>query len=171
LSVIEKGPGRFYHHEDVLLPNPQISPGAIRSDATETEVCTDSTKEFRHTSKKMKDDVYAAYFVMPHSGICADVYRTTKTGKQVKESCEVDHIISLELGGADDEKNLFPQPYDPPNGVPGAHAKDAVENWLHRQVCVTHTMSLQEAQKEISTDWYQVYLDNHLAPEDDTNEN
>lgn len=65
---------------------------------------------------------------------------------------EEDHLISLELGGSPtDPRNLWPEPGASPN------EKDSVENYLHKQVC-NGSMSLQEAQKEISTDWYSVYL-------------
>jgi hypothetical protein len=70
-------------------------------------------------------------------------------GKEV----EIDHLISLEIGGSNDIKNLWPQPYMP---VPGAREKDQLENWLHRQVCEGN-MSLQNAQRGISTNWYQGY--------------
>jgi hypothetical protein len=67
---------------------------------------------------------------------------------------EEDHLISLELGGnAVDPRNLWPEPYSP---KPGAREKDAVENYLHKQVC-SGTMTLREAQQAIVTDWYRVY--------------
>jgi hypothetical protein len=67
---------------------------------------------------------------------------------------EIDHLISLELGGADDVKNLWPEPAEP---RPGFHEKDKLENLLHRMVC-EGTISLPEAQREIATDWYAAYL-------------
>lgn len=157
-SEIGEGPGAYWHHGDVLLPNPALSPGAVRTTAVQ-EVCGVSTKELRETTESMKRRAYAKYGVTPHEGVCMDVTRRTRRGTEVTESCEVDHIISLELGGADTEENLFPQPYDPPNGI-GAHSKDWVENYLHRQVC-DHGYSLPQAQKEISTDWYKIYLEHH----------
>lgn len=66
---------------------------------------------------------------------------------------EIDHLISLELGGADDVRNLWPEKYAP---VPGAHQKDLVENYLHKQVCAG-AITLPEAQREISTNWLAVY--------------
>ena len=69
-------------------------------------------------------------------------------------SYEVDHFISLELGGSNDIANLWPEPAEP---KPGFHEKDKVEDYLHQQVCAGN-MSLAEAQREISTDWYAVYL-------------
>ncbi len=66
---------------------------------------------------------------------------------------ELDHLISLELGGnPTSRQNLWPEPYAP---TPGAHEKDKVENYLNKQVC-NGTMSLAEAQRIISTDWTQV---------------
>lgn len=63
---------------------------------------------------------------------------------------ELDHLVSLELGGAPvDVKNLWPEPYA---GVQGAHAKDVVENRLHAEVCAG-TVPLAKAQAEIAGDW------------------
>lgn len=71
---------------------------------------------------------------------------------------EEDHLISLELGGnPTDPNNLWPEPYTAPISDGGAKTKDQVENYLHRQVCAG-TMTLAEAQKEVSTDWYAVYV-------------
>ena len=71
---------------------------------------------------------------------------------------EEDHFISLELGGSPtDPRNLWPEPYGP---KPGAREKDAVENYLHKQVC-SGAMTLAQAQRAITTDWYKVYLQIH----------
>lgn len=44
--------------------------------------------------------------------------------------CEVDHLISLELGGANAIENLWPQPFD---GKWNAHVKDRLELRLHKE--------------------------------------
>jgi len=55
---------------------------------------------------------------------------------------EEDHMIPLELGGhPTDPRNLWAEPWDGPNG---AHAKDKIENKLHRKVCKGQ-MTLEEA--------------------------
>jgi hypothetical protein len=75
---------------------------------------------------------------------------------------EEDHLIPLELGGSPtDPRNLWPEPYvaSIPDG--GAHSKDRVESYLHRQVC-SGNLPLQQAQREIATDWYRVYA--RMAP-------
>lgn len=67
---------------------------------------------------------------------------------------ELDHLISLELGGnPKSPSNLWPEAYLP---VPGAHEKDKVENYLHSQVCGGQ-MTLAAAQKVIATDWLSVW--------------
>ncbi len=65
----------------------------------------------------------------------------------------MDHIISLELGGSNNIKNLFPESYKIDNG---AKVKDKLENYLHKQVC-DGSMTITEAQKEISTNWVKYY--------------
>jgi hypothetical protein len=70
---------------------------------------------------------------------------------------EEDHLIPLEIGGnPTDPKNLWPEAYDTSIPDGGARYKDRVENYLHRQVC-TGNLSLDQAQKEIASDWYRVY--------------
>jgi hypothetical protein len=48
---------------------------------------------------------------------------------------EIDHIISLELGGSNDIANLYPEKASLPAGAPGFHIKDKLENELHDIVC------------------------------------
>ncbi len=67
---------------------------------------------------------------------------------------EEDHLISLEIGGnPTDPKNLWPQRW---HGDWNAHQKDAIETKLKRLVCAG-TITLDEAQREISTDWVAAY--------------
>jgi hypothetical protein len=66
---------------------------------------------------------------------------------------EVDHLVSLELGGSNDIANLWPEPAEP---RPGFHEKDTVENWLHAQVC-KGAITVENAQHAIATDWLDVF--------------
>lgn len=67
---------------------------------------------------------------------------------------ELDHLISLELGGAPaDVKNLWPESY---GTTPNAHSKDRFENYLHKEVC-SGAMDLQTAQQQISSNWLQYW--------------
>jgi hypothetical protein len=70
---------------------------------------------------------------------------------------EEDHLIPLELGGSPtDPRNLWPEPFESSIPDGGARFKDKVENYLHLQVC-NGSLTLGEAQKEITEDWYRVY--------------
>jgi len=69
-------------------------------------------------------------------------------------SVELDHVVSLELGGSNSIKNLqieYKYPF------PGYPQKDLVENYLHRQVC-SGQMKLTEAQDLIRYNWTGVYF-------------
>jgi hypothetical protein len=126
-----------------LYPNPTLTPGDVFPNVTAKEVCVSGySSSVRAVSRDEKAAVYQRYGV------------PNETGKH-----EVDHFISLELGGSNMVTNLWPEPYVTPDapGQIGAHEKDKVENYLHDQVC-KNAMSLQQAQEQIRTDWYAVYL-------------
>ena len=63
-------------------------------------------------------------------------------------------MISLELGGSNSIKNLWPQSFktQPWN----AHVKDALENRLHEEIC-SGQIEMTTAQHEIATDWIAAY--------------
>ena len=99
---------------------------------------------------------------LPRQGATAIVHRR-HDGRQdpdtqhgladVRGKYELDHFISLELGGSNAVTNLWPELYGP---APGAHEKDQTENYLHTQMC-TGKMTMAQAQTAIRTDWYAVY--------------
>lgn len=147
---------QYRWHDGVALPDAAVSPGVVRTTDV-NEVCNGgSTKQFRHTTAAMKAKIYAEYGI--------DKRKIDQRFCRPPVSCdahpkgplyEIDHEVSLELGGADDVRNLFPQPYF---ASPGAHAKDQLENFLHHHVCVEKDISLSDAQSMIRTDWYAAYL-------------
>jgi hypothetical protein len=142
----EVGSAHYHHNGPALLPDPKATPGdAVTGDAQPVCVSGYARRE-RNVSAAVKKQVYALYGVRPST--------QTRNGKRVRVCCEVDHLISLELGGSNDIKNLWPEPYLP---RPGARQKDVLENWLHKQVC-SGKMPLADAQRAIVTDWYAPYL-------------
>ena len=66
----------------------------------------------------------------------------------------MDYLITPALGGADDIRNLWPQPYAAP--VWNARVKDALEYRLRDMVC-DGGIELGEAQREIATNWIAAY--------------
>ncbi len=80
-------------------------------------------------------------------------YGLPNGNKDARCPCEIDHLVSRELGGADDVKNLWPQSY---SGPWNAHDKDRVENRLHVEVCAGR-LSIEDARKGIVSDWTKLY--------------
>lgn len=120
------------------LPDPDCTPGAIISTVTLAQLCQPGyATSVRNVPDSEKNQVYAEYGIATHT---AGEY-------------EVDHLISLELGGSNDIANLWPQPAEP---KPGFHEKDKVENYTHDQVC-SHAWTLQEAQDRIASNWFDIY--------------
>jgi hypothetical protein len=114
------------------------TPGAIIESATVNQICTPGySKTVRNVPVSLKREVYQEYGIAHH----------------VAGEYEVDHLISLELGGSNDISNLWPEAAEP---QPGFHEKDKVENYLHKEVC-SGRIALQEAQREIATNWLQIY--------------
>jgi hypothetical protein len=74
----------------------------------------------------------------------AQMYRAY--GIKSGTTSELDHLVSLELGGANDAANLWPEVGKIPN------PKDKVENDLHRAVC-SGKVTLAAAQQAIASDW------------------
>jgi hypothetical protein len=67
---------------------------------------------------------------------------------------ELDYLITPELGGLQDARNLWPQPY---SHTPwNAYVKDELEQLFHRKVC-DGEMELTTAQHEIASDWISAY--------------
>jgi hypothetical protein len=132
-----------------LLPNHTLTPGLARTYLTLDQICnTKWGKDERAVTAAMKKAVFKAYGLTGNSDpACIP----DASGRH----CEIDHLISREIGGADDVKNLWPQPYgsQPWN----ATRKDCVENRLHKEVCAGH-ITLKQAQDDISSDWTAVYL-------------
>ncbi len=72
----------------------------------------------------------------------------------VTRGYELDYLITPELGGANDARNLWPEPY---SSTPwNAHVKDALENRLHAMVC-SGQIDLPSAQRDIADDWVAAY--------------
>ncbi|MBO0778885.1 MAG: HNH endonuclease [Ktedonobacteraceae bacterium] len=120
------------------LQDQACTPGAIFPDATKEQICVPGyASSVRNVSTSLKNKVYASYGV-----------KTRRPGQY-----EVDHLVSLQLGGSNDISNLWPEAAEP---KPGFHEKDRVENWLHDQVC-DGKMTLKDAQIKIATNWLAVY--------------
>jgi hypothetical protein len=121
-----------------FLPDPVRTPGATLP-VTARDICVSGyTKKVRNVPAALKRHVYQSYGIARY-----------RPGEY-----EVDHLISLELGGSNAERNLWPQPYGtrPWN----ARIKDRLENELHRRVC-DGEIDLASAQRAIAGNWVAAY--------------
>jgi hypothetical protein len=125
-----------------LGPNPdrRCSPGAYYSKLTKAVICSASfhTSSIRNVPQSEKYAVEAEY------GMAQKLYGRT---------LEIDHIVSLELGGSNDIANLFPERASP---SPGYKIKDKLENKLHSLVC-SGSMSLRSVRIGIAANWQKLY--------------
>jgi hypothetical protein len=71
-----------------------------------------------------------------------------------QDEYELDYLITPELGGAPDVRNLWPQRYA--SRVWNAHVKDQLERLLPEMVC-DRQLPLETAQRDIARDWIAAY--------------
>jgi hypothetical protein len=122
------------------LPDRQCSPGAVYTGLTRAVLCSPTfrTGTIRNVPESEKHQVEVEYGMAP---------------KSYGRTIEIDHIVSLELGGSNDIANLFPEPGA---GAFSYHVKDKLENRLHDMVC-SGAISLSAAQRKIASDWISLY--------------
>ena len=133
-----------------IYPDPARTPGAINLDISQENI-RDTIYNPRWSTKSIRPEAgYTNRLKVEQIGEYA--YQDSRM-----RDYEEDHFIPLELGGnPTDPKNLWPEPFETSVPDGGAHAKDKVENYLHAEVCAG-SLTLGEAQREISGDWYRVY--------------
>ena len=130
------------------LPDAACTPGDILPEEDEAVVCsadfrTGSVRD-QTTSRTQKRAVYPAY---------GTPYPQNNRG--ATQVCEIDHLVALQLGGADTIANLWPEcseGYANWQG-PGFRDKDGFENYLWFHVCKKQDLSLRDAQLQIASDW------------------
>jgi Protein of unknown function (DUF3761) len=135
-----------------VLPNSARTPGAINPAVTQATIgrtiCVIGWTSTVRPSSSVTTTLKVAQLASGY----------TYKGDTATGDYEEDHLISLELGGAPSaEANLWPEPYNSPEG---ARVKDQVENKLHTLVC-GGTITLATAQRAIASNWwiaYQTYV-------------
>jgi hypothetical protein len=133
-----------------IYPDPVRTPGATNPDITQDNI-RETICNPRWSTKSIRPP--ASYTNHLKVGQIREYGYSDSTLKDYEE----DHFIPLELGGnPTDPRNLWPEPFETSIPDGGAHSKDKVENYLHAEVCAG-SLTLEQAQKEITGDWYRVY--------------
>jgi hypothetical protein len=128
VAIPERGAG--------AVPRQKLTPGAVRNVAKD-EVCSANVQAF----------------VLPVA-LQRRVFEEYGIRNASPNAYEVDYLITPELGGAADIRNLWPEPYSAT--VWNAHVKDQLEDRLHQLVC-DGQLDLATAQHDIATDWIAAY--------------
>ncbi len=123
--------------EPNAIPRPDLTPGAVRNVAVR-DVCMADLSSNAQVLPVVQRQVFAEYG-MPNAE--ARAY-------------EVDYLITPALGGSDDIRNLWPQPYA--GSAWNAYTKDALEDHLRSMVC-NGQLDLTTAQHEIASNWVAAY--------------
>ncbi len=134
--------------DDQVRPDPNLTPGDALPGVTTAALCQPGyAKSVRHVDGRTRARVYRQYGIKHDEGVY-----------------EIDHLISIELGGSNDIRNLWPESF---NTQPwNARRKDRLEDHLHRLVCEGQ-LSLSEAQEALARDWilaYQKYVEGASQP-------
>lgn len=130
------------------VPNPELTPGALNPAVTQATI--GSTICVPGYTKTIRPPVS---YTEPLKRELIEKYGYTD--RRLRDY-ELDHLVSLELGGAPSSpENLWPQPHHVLGGW-GSYTKDRLENKLHYMVCHGQ-LPLATAQYDISHDWIAAY--------------
>ena len=131
--------GPCHYRDGGQLPDPVCTPGAYDASVTAAKLCAPgyTTRSYRPpasaTDRFKYRQAYPAY------------------GAPASERTELDHLIPLELGGANDAANLWPEVPPDPN------PKDRIETALHDWVCAVTGQAAEKrlgrARYAIAEDW------------------
>jgi anti-sigma factor RsiW len=127
--------------EGPLEPRPALTPGAVRS-VNAAQVCRVNVEEDGPSVRAIP------------ASVREEVFREYGMSAAKPQYFEIDFLITPELGGSNDIKNLWPEPYRAP--VWNAHVKDQLEDFLRDKVCKGE-MDLSTAQHDIAADWILAY--------------
>ncbi|MEP6777298.1 MAG: hypothetical protein ABI944_02505 [Chthoniobacterales bacterium] len=123
----------------LMLPDPALTPGKVAG----------GSRDLRGVTFDMQQRVFARY----------------RIPRERQGQFKIDHLIPMELGGADDISNLWPQPlkirpYNP-------HRKELLGKRL-LELVAAGSMTRTQAQELIRRDWISAYVDYigivYLAP-------
>lgn len=120
-----------------LLPDVRLTPGATRP-VTANQICIAGGPAETKPPVTMQRAVFHEYGIDSAS----------------PRAYEVDHLITPALGGTDDIRNLWPEPYAAPEW--NAHVKDELEDHLHDLVC-GGKLDLATAQRDMASNWILAY--------------
>jgi hypothetical protein len=126
--------GTCHARDGGQLPDRRCTPGAYDPAVTTAVLCSAGYSTSSYRAPESQTETFKFSEAYPAYGVAGGT------------TSELDHLIPLELGGANDAANLWPEVGSLPN------PKDHVENALHDAVC-SGQVALRAAQRAIAIDW------------------
>ena len=123
-----------------VLPDRNKTGGSVRTE-DRNAACGHARENRGQMNAARRDEVLRRYGLSPGT---------------THPDMEIDHLIPLCLGGADDPSNLWPQPRRSAEPTWNAEAKDRLERRLCDMVCARH-IDMAKAQEAFATDWIAAY--------------
>jgi hypothetical protein len=138
LRELPRGSARAREEDARQIPDSRLTPGAVLLVSASDVCATEPAGKSRYVPAAVAQKVFEEY------GISSPQPR----------AYELDYLVAPELGGSDDIRNFWPQPYSAT--VWNSHLKDALEDRLHELVC-SDQLSLATAQHDIAANWVSAY--------------
>lgn len=137
-SLLAPAGSGLAHLEPAAVPKHQLTPGATVP-VTRQQVCVGgSLTQGPVVPLSLQQQVFEAYGIAnPRPG-----------------AYEIDYLITPDLGGAANIRNLWPQPYN--DTAWNARVKDQLEEHLHAMVC-NGDIDVATAQRDLAADWISAY--------------
>ena len=136
--LVSRGGSRLRRLEIASVPKPQLTPGATIP-VTRQQICgSSSSTQGPLVPPSLQQQVFRTYGITnPRPG-----------------AYEIDYLITPDLGGAANIRNLWPQPYY--DTAWNARVKDQLEEQLHAMVCKGQ-IDVATAQHDLAVDWISAY--------------
>ena len=119
----------------IAYPDPSLTTGAVRT-TDAAEICATGTSQFRHWDRERTDLIFAHYHI----------------AREDRIQYTLDHLVPLEIGGADVIENIWPEPRRSLAG----EWDDTRKDQLAALVCSSQ-LDVAKAQRAVADDWVEAY--------------
>ncbi len=130
--------GPFTSSQVQVVPDTRLTPGSVRPISV-SEICSLSfSDDAEQVPASIKEQVFQEY----------------KVSRGQAGNYELDYLVSPQLGGTADIRNLWPEPKS--SATWNMRAKDVLEDHLYELVC-QGKLDLATAQRDLAMDWISAY--------------
>jgi hypothetical protein len=136
--ISSRNPGHQMSAAAYLIPDKSLTPGSVRPIGVNNVCSTTYSDDADQVPASVRRKVFNEYHVNP----------------QQSTAYALDYLVSPQLGGTADIRNLWPEPAA--QTVWNVRAKDALEDHLHELVCEGR-VDLGTAQHDLATNWVSAY--------------